>query len=71
MAYYAYYGDDNYDVTDEDIKLFEEWRERNGYGACLGFADENAEGSFDLTDCPKVLCSLPPKTRLSKASFPP
>ena len=26
---------------------------------------------FDLTDCLEVLYSLPPKTRLSKASFPP
>ena len=32
---------------------------------------QSAEGSFDLTDCPEVLCSLPPKTRLCKASFPP
>ena len=32
---------------------------------------QSAEGSFDLTDCPDVLCSLPPKTRLCKASFPP
>ena len=34
-------------------------------------SSQNAEGSFDLTNCPEVLCSLPPKTRLSKASFPP
>ena len=32
---------------------------------------QSTEGSFDLTGCPEVLCSLPPKTRLSKASFPP
>ena len=34
-------------------------------------SSQSAEGSFDLTDCPEVLCSLPPKTRLCKASFPP
>ena len=34
-------------------------------------SSQSAEGSFDLTDCPEVLCSLPLKTRLSKASFPP
>ena len=26
---------------------------------------------FDLTDCPEVLCFLPPETRPPKASFPP
>ena len=34
-------------------------------------SSQSAEGSFDLTDCLEVLCSFPPKTRLSKASFPP
>ena len=33
-------------------------------------SSQSAEGSFDLTDCLEVLCSFPPKTRLSKASFP-
>jgi len=34
-------------------------------------SSQSAEGSFDLTDCPEVLYSFPPKTRLCKASFPP
>ena len=34
-------------------------------------SSQSAESSFDLTNCPEVLCPLPPKTRLSKASFPP
>ena len=33
-------------------------------------SSHSAEGSFDLTNCPEVLCSLPPKSRLCKASFP-
>ena len=32
-------------------------------------SSQSAEGSFDLTNCLEVLFSLPPKTRLSKASF--
>ena len=50
MVYYAVYGEPGYDVTDEDIQLFEEWRERNGYGWCYGLdSDENeyVEKSFD------------------------
>ncbi|CAN0468556.1 unnamed protein product [Rangifer tarandus platyrhynchus] len=43
-----------------------------GLSGCEGpVSSQNAEGSFDLTDFLGVLCSLPPKTRLSKASFPP
>ena len=34
-------------------------------------SSQSTEGSFDLTDCWEVLCSLPPKTRLCKVSFPP
>ena len=34
-------------------------------------SSQSAEGSFDLTNCLEVLFSLPPKTRLSKASFSP
>ena len=47
MVYYAVYGEPGGDITDEDIQSFEEWRERNGYGWCYGFADDNVEGSFD------------------------
>jgi hypothetical protein len=43
-----------------------------GLSGCEGLvSSQRAEGSFDLTDCPEVLWSLPLKTRLSKASFPP
>ena len=34
-------------------------------------SSQNAEAIFYLTNFLEVLCSLPPKTRLSKASFPP
>ena len=50
MVYYAVYGEPGYDITDEDIQLFEEWRERNGYGWCYGTdSDENeyVEKSFN------------------------
>ena len=43
-----------------------------GLSGCEGLvSSQRAEGSFDLTDCLEVLWSLPLKTRLSKASFPP
>ena len=41
MVCYAYYGEPDYDVTDEDIKLYEEWRERNGYGEFLSIDGEH------------------------------
>ena len=34
------------DVTDEDIKLYEEWRDRNGYGWCYGTADDENNSNF-------------------------
>ena len=43
-----------------------------GLSGCEGpLSSQSTEGSFHLTDYPEVLCSLPPKTKLSKASFPP
>ena len=46
MVYYAVYGEPGYDVTDEDIKLYEEWRDRNGYGWCYGTADDEYHDDF-------------------------
>ena len=64
MVYYAYYGEDNsFDVTDEDIKLFEEWRERNGYGHCYGYADDEnqyVEKSFDSHPAFGLACDTVP-----------
>ena len=43
-----------------------------GLSGCEGHvSSQNAEGIFDLTNFLEVLCSLPLKTRLSEASFPP
>lgn len=66
MVFYAVYGESGYgedgvdDVTDEDIKLYEEWRDRNGYGTCYGTGDAYAEASFSSHPAFGLPCNVIP-----------
>lgn len=66
MVFYAVYGKSGYgeygvdDVTDEDIKLYEEWRDRNGYGTCYGTGDAYAEASFSSHPAFGLPCNVIP-----------
>ena len=59
MVNYAVYGE-HLDVTDEDISLYEEWRERNGYGTCFGTGSVYDESYFSSNPAFGLPCTVIP-----------
>lgn len=59
MVNYAVYGE-HLDVTDEDVSLYEEWRERNGYGTCFGTGSVYDESYFSSNPAFGLPCTVIP-----------
>ncbi len=57
MVNYAVYGE-HLDVTDEDVSLYEEWRERNGYGTCFGTGSVYDESYFSNNPAFGLPCTV-------------